>query len=165
MRAGPAAELIDRVDAVQARLALDAGAPPPPGLTTPDPPSGEQWDWGQVWAHLGEFVPFWAEQVRRILSQGSDRDPVPFGRTKGDHERVAAIERDRGVPPPQLYARLVKQLDDLRALLDGLSEEDWSRRGLHSTLGPMEMPRIVQEFLVGHLESHADQLDGLMAAP
>jgi hypothetical protein len=32
---------------------------------------------------------------------------------------------------------------------------------MHSTLGVVDMPAVVQDFLVGHLEAHADQLDAL----
>jgi len=49
------------VDAVIARMAeaerrlAEHAAEVPTGLTAPDPASGEQWDAGQVWAHLAEF--------------------------------------------------------------------------------------------------------------
>ena len=80
---------------------------------------------------------------------------------KADPVRVAAIDADRNRPPSELMARLADQVGDLRALLGEMSDADWQRHGLHSTLGAMDMPRIVREFLVGHLEAHADQLDGL----
>jgi hypothetical protein len=32
---------------------------------------------------------------------------------------------------------------------------------VHQTLGVVNMPHLVDEFLVGHLEQHAAQLDGL----
>jgi hypothetical protein len=131
-----------------------------PGLTEPDPPSGERWDWGQVWAHLAEFVPYWCGEVRLIVRAGGT-EPVPMGRVKTDPARVAAIEADRHRPPQELMVRLTGHLDDLRALMGSLTPEDWERRGLHSTLGIMTMSVIFEEFLVGHLEGHADQLDGV----
>jgi len=158
---GPGGEFVARLDGVERRLAGHATAKPATGLTQPDPPSGERWDWGQVWAHLGEFVPYWVGEVRMILARSAGEDPVPFGRVKADPVRVAAIEADRDRPPSELMARLDGQLGGLRALLGQMSEADWRRHGLHSTLGVMDMPRIVREFLVGHLEAHADQLEGL----
>ena len=83
---------------------------------------------------------------------------------KTDAARVAAIEANRHRSPAELWARLDVQLVDLRALLAGLSDADWQRRVRHSTLGILDMPMVVEEFLVGHLESHADQLDGLVRA-
>jgi len=161
-RATPAAELLARLDAVRARLERHAASPPAAGLTDPDPPTGERWDWGQVWAHLGEFVPYWSAQVRLIMEAGGE-GPVPFGRTKKDPVRVAAIEADRRRPPAELMGRLAAHLEELRKLIRELRKEDWRRRGVHSTLGVMEMPAIFQEFLVGHLEAHVEQLDGLMS--
>jgi hypothetical protein len=158
--AEPTAELLARLDAVQGRLERHAASPPPAGLTDPDPPTGERWDWGQVWAHLGEFVPYWSAQVRLIV-EAEGESPVPFGRTKKDPVRVAAIEADRRRPPAELMARLAAHLEELRGLIRELREQDWKRRGVHSTLGVMEMPAIFQEFLVGHLEAHVEQLDGL----
>lgn len=161
-KAAPAGELLDRVEAVRARLERHAASPPAGGLTEPDPPTGERWSWGQVWAHLAEFVPYWSGEVERIVASPSP-GPVPFGRTKSDPVRVAAIGRDRDRPPAELMSRLSDQLDELRTLIGRLSGADWRRTGVHPTIGPMEMPVIFHEFLVGHLEAHADQLDGLRA--
>lgn len=151
-----------RLDTVQKRLEELASWPPPPGLTDPDPPTGERWDWGQVWAHLGEFVPYWCGEVR-LISASAGIDPVPFGRTKVDPVRVAAIEADRHQAPAELMDRLAGHLGELRELLRDLTPADWRREGLHSTLGVVGMRRAVEDFLVGHLEAHADQLDGLRA--
>jgi hypothetical protein len=155
-----AAVFLVRLDEVEERLRGHASSPPADGLTDPDPPTGERWDYGQVWAHLGEFVPYWTDQVR-LVTETSPGQPVPFGRVKSDPERVAAIERDRRLPPRKLVDRLSHQLTNLRALLADLPSDAWSREGLHQTLGVMGLPRIVEELLVGHLESHAAQLEGL----
>jgi hypothetical protein len=160
--ADPAAALLDRVQLVQDRLEKHASSEPTAALTDPDPPTGERWDWGQVWAHLAEFVPYWCGEIRLIVgAEGSD--PVPFGRVKSDPGRVAAIEADRHRPPRELMDRLAGHLEELRSLIHDLRPSDWERRGRHSTLGVMGMRAIFDEFLVGHLESHADQLDGLRA--
>ena len=161
-RRTPADELILRLQHVVMRLEERASAPPAAGLTEPDQPSGEQWEWGQVWAHLAEFIPYWMGQIA-IVAAGDGSEPVPFGRTKTDSERIAAIARDRDRPAPELWARMRGQMADLWNLIDHLPEEDWAKLGLHPILGEMDMPRIFDEFLVGHLEQHAAQLDGLAA--
>ncbi len=132
-----------------------------PGLTDPDPKTGEQWEWGQVWAHLAEFVPYWMQQVRRVL-RWPGSEPVPFGRVKTDAGRIAAIERDRGVAPKELMKRMHGQLADLGFLLDDISPEGWLKEGIHETLGVMDVRRVVDEFLVGHLEEHEAQLRQLV---
>ena len=155
-----AAAFLARLDEVEGRLRRHASSAPAPGLTDPDPPTGEQWDAGQVWAHLGEFLPYWAAQVRVVVDP-SGEEPVPFGRTKTDPGRVAAIERDRRLPAEELMGRITGQIEEVRALIAELPTEAWGRRGLHPTLGVMDLPGIFEEFLVGHLESHAEQLDAL----
>src|SRR5919198_752694 len=80
-------------------------------LTSPDPPTGERWEWGQVWAHLSEFCPYWMGQVRLVLESPQSEDPMPFGRVKSDPARVAAIEADRGRPPAELMNLLERHAE------------------------------------------------------
>ena len=163
MESNISADMLQRLDAVEARLRALAATSRDSvhgHLTAPDKPSGEQWEWGQVWAHLAEFVPYWVEQSRAVIAAHSG-EPVPFGRTKADAGRIAAIERDRDVDVAHLWSRLQAQIAGLRAFLAALPDSAWSARGLHSTLGVMPLERVVDEFLVGHLEQHADQLDSL----
>ena len=91
-------------------------------------------------------------------------DPLPFGRTKADPDRILAIERDRSTSPEQLMVRLRADLDDLRDLLAEMTKQDWERTVEHSTLGVLDMPRVFEQFLVGHLEAHVRQLQGLLSA-
>ena len=153
-------EYTDRLASVRHRLEGHARAGLPGGLTEPDEGGEERWDAGQVWAHLAEFVPYWSGELRKVVDATGD-EPVPFGRTKADPERIAIIERDRNVPVDVLLHRLTGQIDGLGETLASLPAAAWDRRGLHSRLGEMTMPQIVERFLVGHLEEHADQLDRL----
>jgi threo-3-hydroxy-L-aspartate ammonia-lyase len=153
-------EFAARLPSVERRLRGHAAAGLPGGLTEPDQGGEERWDAGQVWAHLAEFVPFWQAEVAKVL-YGRGEGPVPFGRTKADPERIAAIERDRGQPTEALLSRITDQIAELGQTLDRLPDDGWAARGLHSRLGEMSMPQIVERFLVGHLEEHADQLDRL----
>jgi hypothetical protein len=153
-------DLLARVDAVRARLREHGQRSPSPGLTAPDHPTGERWDWGQVWAHLAEFIPYWMHQVRLALG-AEEHPPRAFGRVKSDPQRVGAIERDRHRQAAELMDRLESQLVELDRMIESLSPKDWARRVSHSTLGEMDLREAVDEFLVGHLEQHADQLDEL----
>ena len=156
--------VLRRLDAVEARLAAVADKEPQPGaLTDADPTSGERWDRGQVWAHLAEFIPYWIEQTRPVLRGQASGEPVPFGRTKSDPERIGAIERDRHEAVSTLWASTCEDIAQLRTFLSGLALEQWLNIGLHPTRGPMPVTKINEEFLVGHLEEHADQLERLSA--
>ena len=154
-------EFIGRLDAVEMRLAGLAVAGPRPGaLTEPDPGSGERWEAGDVWAHMAEFIAYWMHQLRSLIDT-RDAEPVSFGRTKHDGARNAAIARDRVQPVTVLWSGIHVDIEALRRFLDQMDTSSWTLRGLHPTIGVMSMPRIVDEFLVGHLEQHAAQLESL----
>ncbi len=158
--AGLARDFLDRLDAVERRLVRLADQPQPSGLTEPDPKTGERWDAGQIWAHLAEFLPYWIAQARLVLASRTS-DPIPFGRVKSDPGRLAAIERWRTEPPSVLLERVRAGVVQSRAFLTALDPWDWSARGVHSTLGVMDLRQIVEEFVVSHLEEHATQLEQL----
>ncbi|HKR99531.1 MAG TPA: hypothetical protein VJU79_08460 [Candidatus Dormibacteraeota bacterium] len=152
---------VQRLDVVEERLAGHAAdAPRSSALTSADPASGERWDAGQVWAHLAEFIPYWIAQAQAVMAS-ADEEPVAFGRTKTDPERVAAIARDRSQPLTVLWSVVHSDIEQLRQFLKSIEPDRWRAHGLHPTMGSMDVDRIVDEFLVGHLEQHADQLDEL----
>ena len=155
--------LMRRLDGVENRL-THVAASALPGLTAPDRTTGEQWESGQVWAHVAEFVPYWLGQVREIVAAES-RDPVAFGRTKTDAGRLAAIERDRHERPAALLERTSAGIREVREWLQDAEPAAWSLRGVHPTLGEMDLSAIVEEFIVRHLEEHAAQLESLAATP
>ena len=159
----PASEFLSRLERVEDRLRVDATRTfPPDALTPPDPPTGERWEAGQVWAHVAEFIPYWLGEAHDVIAHRGER-PELFGRTKSDPGRVAAIERDRSTDAMRLWHRITADIANLRTFLEGLDDRAWSARALHPTLGEMDLARIVDEFLVGHLEQHATQLDGLLS--
>ena len=155
------------VDALLARLAEaerrrveHADAPLPPGLTDPDPGTDERWEAGQVWAHLAEFPGYWLAQAEHVIALPTN-EPVPFGRVKTDRGRLDAIERDRHTDPAALLKRVRESLAGLTEAARAWPAEAWTRRGAHPVRGEMTVRRIVEQFIVEHLEEHADQLDAL----
>ncbi|HET7646629.1 MAG TPA: DinB family protein [Candidatus Limnocylindria bacterium] len=152
--------LLARMADAERRLVEHADAPIPSGLTEPDSGGEERWEAGQVWAHLAEFPDYWLAQAQLVIDQASDA-PVPFGRTKADADRMAAIERDRHTDPEALLARVRDSLVRVTDAARRWPAEAWRRVGLHPTLGEMTVERLVERFIVAHLEEHADQLDGL----
>ena len=164
MSAGTASSTLERLAAAQRRLAEHAARPLPPGLTDPDPGASERWEAGQVWAHLAEFPGYWLDQVRRLLDAraGGAAEPIPFGRTKADPGRIAAIERERRTDPAELLRRVTAQIGEASTTLASLPVADWQARGLHPTRGEMTVSEIVDRFILAHLDEHADQLDGLL---
>lgn len=147
-----------RIDAAEARLR--EVAVPAAGLTEADPGTGEQWEAGQVWGHIAEFIQFWVEQAGDVIDayQG---EPVPFGRTRTDPGRLAGIEQGHRVPIESLWQEVQADLADLRTFLLALPDDWQDAVGLHPTLGPMPVDRFLEQFLIAHLEEHATQLEGL----
>ena len=153
-----------RLRAVEARLRGHADRELV-GLTDADAESGERWEAGQVWAHLAEFPTYWLSEIGGVLSDRASgaRDAIPFGRTKADAGRLAAIERDRRTAPEQLMRRVAAGISDWAALIRSLPPQAAAAIGLHPTLGEMSLAEMLERFVVGHLEEHADQLDALAA--
>ena len=154
--------LVTRLAAAESRLAIHAAAERP-GLTGPDASTGERWEAGQVWAHLAEFPAYWIGQVRALLAAraAGEPEPIPFGRTKTDPGRLAAIEARRRDTPLDLLRDVDAGVSAATALCRSLNADDWQTCGLHPTLGALTVAEIVERFLVGHLEEHAAQLDEL----
>jgi hypothetical protein len=157
-------ELIERMTTVERRYVDHASRPLPAGLSDPDPGATERWEAGQVWAHVAEFPDYWLNQASRIVTADPADDPVPFGRTKADADRIEAIERDRHTDPAALLARVRGSLVTVSETLRSWPDEAWTRSGQHVVRGPMTIDAIVERFIVEHLEEHADQLDAIPEA-
>jgi hypothetical protein len=152
--------LLRRLTEAERRLAEHADAPLPAGLTDPDPGAEERWEAGQVWAHLAEFPGYWLAQAERVIALPTN-EPVPFGRVKTDRGRLDAIERDRHTDPAALLDRVRRSLAGVTEAARAWPPEAWTRRGAHPVRGEMTVRSIVEQFIVDHLDEHADQLDTL----
>jgi len=159
-----AASWIERLDAVMIRLQALAGqaSGSSEALTEADPQTGERWEEGQVWSHMAEFVPYWLARCERIAQDGRDR-PVPFGRAGDDPERIAGIELGREMPIRDLFSQIRTGAAQVREWLEALDPEAWQGRGEHPTAGVVDLDRVMDQFVVGHLEEHAEQLEVLAA--
>jgi hypothetical protein len=153
--------LLARLADAERRLSEHAAAPVPEGLTDPDPGAEERWEAGQVWAHLAEFPGYWLAEAERIIGKPTFQ-PVPFGRVKTDAARVEAIERDRHTDPAALLERVRASVAAVADAARSWDADTWQLRGAHPTRGEMSVQAVVEEFIVKHLEEHADQLDSLV---
>ncbi len=156
------AAFVARLNRVEQRLTERGARWPGDGLTPPDAATGEQWDAGQVWAHLIEIVPYWHGEVLELLVD-PEPQPKPFGRIKSDPGRIAAVEEARHEDIQILLLLTLDAISGVRQFLATFPASAWELRGLHAGQGEMTMERIVDFFIVGHLEEHADQLDILAA--
>ena len=153
-------DLLERLEAVEARLLALAREAERAGETEADDQTGERWHENQVWGHLAEFPGYWVGQIERILVGSSEAVPQ-FGRTPADADRLAAIDAGNREPRAALVLRASNGIADARAFLTRLDRASWSRTGRHATRGDMDVASIVERFLVDHLEEHAEQLASL----
>jgi len=147
---------LDRLDAVECRLAELADGGSRPGLTAPDPDGEERWEWAQVWAHVAEFGPYWLDELELVL-----RGAPGFGRTKKDPHRVAMIEEGRGLGAAIHLRAVLEAMARVRRTLAGLDDTAWRAASRHPTLGVMDLDAFLTHFLIGHYEEHAAQLESL----
>ena len=154
-----AADWLDRLTTVIGRFRDHLGREHP-GRTEPVPGENETWDDRQVWAHVAEFGDYWLGELTALVDSGVRTEgPPPFGRTRRDAQRIAAIDSGRHTSPREHLDAIARSADRLAALLAGMTDEDWDRRGRHETLGDMDLDAQLRHFHVGHYEEHADQLD------
>jgi hypothetical protein len=157
--------LVDRLDAAivglrASRPAVEAGAPWPLG-TTIDHSDEASWGPAEVLAHLSEMATYWTGEIERVLAGAPE--PVPFGRMATDPVRLAVLERDRTLPPRELYDRTISALERLGRRVGGLTAADLARQGLHPRLGEMAVAEIAGRFVADHVAEHLDQLDATIA--
>ena len=87
---------------------------------------------------------------------------MPFGRTKEDAARVAAIEAGKRVPIPNMIQQVQQAIAMAKDYFNNLTPEQWAAIGMHVRRGEMTAPQIVHTFTLDHLEEHADQLEALV---
>jgi DinB superfamily len=126
-------------------------------LTDPDADSGERWTGRQVVAHMVELLEYWMAEASRVAAS---EVPVPVGRPKSDLGRVTAVADGQDQPIDVLLGALHDRAAQVLAWLERLEDEDLNRSGEHFKRGPMTVGRVVEHFVVEHLEEHAAQLLG-----
>ena len=157
--------LLQRMHDGAARLAATRpgvvdGAPWPLAERFDDAPEAS-WGPPEVLAHVAEMIPYWQGEMERILA-GTGDGPVPFGRVATDPNRLGILERDRSLPPGELYDRIEHALERFGRRLSTLTAADDARIGVHPKRGEMTIPQIADAFVVNHLADHAVQLEGIL---
>ena len=98
----------------------------------------------------------WRTSRNRCRSGGWPRTRVRLG---------AILERDRSLPPRELYDRTTGALERLARRLSGLTPDQLARRGLHPVRGELTAAQLVERFVVEHLAEHVRQLEALLGGP
>ncbi|HEX6867320.1 MAG TPA: DinB family protein [Candidatus Limnocylindrales bacterium] len=144
------------------RPAIEREAPWPLAIVFDDSDEARWWP-GEVLAHLAEMVPYWLGEIERVLD--GVREPVPFGRIATDAIRIGLVERDRSLPPRELYDRIDESLARFDRRWRTLTPTELARRGLHPKRGELTVAQMADPFIVSHLEGHVAQLESILADP
>ncbi len=116
--------------------------------------SDQAWSPAETCGHIAEMLPFWAAAAAEVAANPR----MAFGRDEQDPRRVdgviagAATGRHEAVE--QIRAAANAACRHLRAIPDN----GWSVQGVSVTRGPMTVEEIASTLLVGHLESHVEQV-------
>lgn len=127
-------------------------------------PGSNEWSTAQVVAHAVEFQPFWAQQVRRMLTE----DSPAIGRLDeaARRERLAAVERGAKLPREQALKELRRAAGEALKQVRSLTAGQLSRKGVLTTLdlrGSQErtVAQLIESVLIAHLREHAEQVGRL----
>lgn len=143
------------------RPGVVAGAPWPLAERFDDTPEAE-WGPPEVLAHVAEMLPYWQGEMERILAADPGAGAVPFGRVATDTNRLGILERDRSLPPGELYDRIDHAVERFGRRLTTLTDADRARIGVHPKRGDMTVIELADRFVVSHLADHAVQLEGIL---
>jgi uncharacterized damage-inducible protein DinB len=120
-----------------------AEALPGGGLSSlTDKPASGKWSAHEPLAHLARYHQIFLERIGRILAESAPA--FPRYRAEEDPE----WPRWSGLPTEQVLARLSGMRAKLMSRLRSLSEEDFSRTGIHSKFGEMNLSLWLEFFLV-----------------
>jgi len=145
------------------RPAIVEGAPWPLAERIDDAPEAE-WGPPEVLAHVAEMVPYWQGEIERVIAgtAAGASVPVPFGRVATDAMRLGVLERDRSLPPTELYDRIASSVGRLERRLSALTPAERADVGLHPRLGEMTVEAMAVRFVISHLAEHAVQLEAIL---
>jgi DinB superfamily len=159
-------DLVARLETASKRLAalrpaVEAGAPWPLSANFGTEPEAS-WGPPETLAHVAEMLPFWLGEIERVVD--GTAEPVPFGRVATDQLRLLVLERDRSLPPRELFERIAAGTDRVARRLETLTARDALKRGVHPVRGELTVEALAERFIVSHLEEHAEQLATVLAA-
>lgn len=149
-------DALSRIRVAAQRLRAAAARRPADRLTDPDPVTGEQWDTGQVLAHVAELLDYWNSQAWHILAIGGD---AVVGRLETSPERIRRIEEGRHCEVAVLLQRIDAGVEDTAKLIRGLAPEHEQLLSRDPGEGEVTLAHLIEEYLVAHLEEHAAQFD------
>jgi uncharacterized damage-inducible protein DinB len=125
-------------------------------------PADGEWTVMENLAHLAELMPYWSRQAREVAARAENNQP--FGRTHEDPDRIGAVERHADDRLDQVLPRIRDGLAEATATMRELTAEGWAKTARHRNRGEMTVTDILDQFLIDHVEEHAQQIESTLAS-
>ncbi len=117
-------------------------------------PGSEEWTLMENLAHIGEFLPYWGDQIAKLAAHPGQQ----FGRMQKDEVRLRAIAEHASESMAQTRATLSEGYEHLDEVLGQLQDSDLEVTGQHSTMGEHNVAWFIDEFIIRHLANHILQM-------
>ena len=117
-------------------------------------PSPDEWSILEVCCHMRDYAEIEGQRIR-LLVEEDEPTLVPY-----DQETLARERNYPGEDPGRVRTALRAFWGGLAYQLEGLSDEQWERGGVHPEIGPVTV-RSRAELEVEHARAHLAQLKAL----
>lgn len=114
-----------------------------------------RWTLAQQLGHLGEFPPFFAEDLQNWLRHGPG---TPVGRTHDHPARLRAVEAAREKSLGELLAALEPGFRALSQVLSQLTARDLTAPMENRKHGSEPLTNYLERYILGHKTKHVGQL-------
>ena len=128
--------------AVAGMTPLELDARPIPG----------KWSTREVVCHLADYEPVYANRMKRVMTE--NEPAISGGNPDALAARLAYGSRD--VEEELTLIELVRK--QMARILRALKAEDFQRRGIHDTRGPMTLANMLER-VTGHIPHHVRSID------
>lgn len=117
-------------------------------------PAEHEWTIMQNLAHVVEFMPYWAEQIEKLVAEPGRN----FGRTLQDEGRLRGISTHETDSLKGMKEALPGSYERLNEVLGSLRDSDLELTGKHIKYGEKPLSWFIEEFVTDHLSGHVEQI-------
>lgn len=123
-------------------------------------PAQNEWTIMENLAHVVEFMPYWANEVAKLLTEPGRS----FGRVATDERRIKEIADHAQDSLEQIKAMLPISYARMQEVLASLRDSDLAITGKHIKFGERTLDSFIEDFITGHLRAHNRQIEEAMQA-